>query len=152
MALLTPRTFDALGGDALTGFRDALTALTAADAPVRVTAADAVLELPEPVRGAVVDLLRRFADGKAVLVGADEELLTTSQTAKMLGISSTYVIQLADAGTIPVRYRGTHRRFAVSDLARYLSERAAGNDRTEAPAEVPVKAPDDGRDRGPGEE
>lgn len=134
MALLAPRTFDALGADAVAEFRDRLAALTAADAPVRLTAAEAVLELPEPVRAAVTDLLQRFADGKAVLIGDEEELLTTSQTAKMLGISSTYVIQLADAGTLPVRYRGTHRRFALSDLARYADERTAGSDRPE-PAE-----------------
>lgn len=124
MALLTPRTFDAVGDDALARLRGGLAALTAADASPRLVAADAVLELPEPVRAAIADLLRRFADGKAVLIGTEEDLLTTSQTAKMLGISSTYVIQLADAGTIPVRYRGTHRRFAASDLVRYLQERA----------------------------
>lgn len=135
MALLTPRTFDALGGDTVAGFRDGLAALTGADAPALLSAGGAVLELPEPVRAAVVDLLQRFAEGRAVLVGTEEALLTTSQTAKMLGISSTYVIQLADAGTIPVRYRGTHRRFAVSDLVRYLEERATGAVRTEAQEE-----------------
>jgi excisionase family DNA binding protein len=124
MALLTPRTFNAVDGDALAALRDGLAALSAADARPQLVAGDAVLELPEPARAAVADLLQRFADGKAVLVGTEEDLLTTSQTAKMLGISSTYVIQLSDAGTIPVRYRGTHRRFAVSDLVRYLRERA----------------------------
>lgn len=124
MALLTPRTFDAVDGEQLIGLRDGLAVLTAADAAPRLIASDAVLELPEPVRAAIADLLKRFADGRSVLVGTEEDLLTTSQTAKMLGISSTYVIQLSDAGTIPVRYRGTHRRFAVSDVVRYLQERA----------------------------
>lgn len=124
MALLTPRTFDAVDGEQLIGLRDGLAVLTAADAAPRLIASDAVLELPEPVRAAIADLLQRFADGRSVLVGTEEDLLTTSQTAKMLGISSTYVIQLSDAGTIPVRYRGTHRRFAVSDVVRYLQERA----------------------------
>lgn len=129
MALLTPRTFDALGAHDVGPLRDALAAFTAAapaDAPARLSAADAVLDLPGPVRAAVVEVLQRFADGRSVVVGSDEALLTTSQTATMLGISSTYVIQLADAGTIPVRYRGTHRRFAVSDVVRYLQSRAAG--------------------------
>lgn len=124
MALLTPRTFDAVDGEQLIGLRDGLAVLTAADAAPRLIASDAVLELPEPVQAAIADLLQRFADGRSVLVGTEEDLLTTSQTAKMLGISSTYVIQLSDAGTIPVRYRGTHRRFAVSDVVRYLQERA----------------------------
>lgn len=135
MALLTPRTFDALGDDTLAGFRDGLATLTDADAPARLTVGTAVLELPEPVHAAVVDLLQRFAEGGAVLVGTEEALLTTSQTAKMLGISSTYVIQLADAGTVPVRYRGTHRRFAVSDVVRYLEERTADAGRTQAQEE-----------------
>ncbi|PPF89486.1 hypothetical protein C5B96_00890, partial [Subtercola sp. Z020] len=82
--------------------------------------------VPAGVRDAVVDLLQRFADGQSVVVGSTDALLTTSQAAELLGISATYLLRLANEGTIPVEYRGTHRRFRLADAMAYLeASRAA---------------------------
>ncbi|MBY6413297.1 helix-turn-helix domain-containing protein [Rhodococcus sp. BP-252] len=76
------------------------------------------LDIDEPARRAVVELLRQLASGTAVTVGPVGELLTTSQAAEILGVSDTYVRRLADAGDLAIEMRGTHRRFKLEDLVR----------------------------------
>lgn len=79
------------------------------------------MRLPTEARDAVVDLLRRLADGDAVTVTSTAETLTTSQAAAAAGISHTYLRNLTDAGVIPVEYRGTHRRIRSQDVATWLA-------------------------------
>ncbi|MBE0010421.1 MULTISPECIES: helix-turn-helix domain-containing protein [unclassified Arthrobacter] len=79
------------------------------------------MRLPAEARDAVVDLLRRLADGDAVTVTSAAETLTTSQAAAAAGISHTYLRNLTDAGVIPVEYRGTHRRIRSQDVAAWLA-------------------------------
>lgn len=79
------------------------------------------MRLPAEARDAVVDLLRRLADGDAVTVTSAAETLTTSQAAAAAGISHTYLRNLTDAGVIPVEYRGTHRRIRSQDIAAWLA-------------------------------
>lgn len=71
---------------------------------------------------AVLDMLQRLAAGDSVMLSSVEQLVTTSQAARMLGVSRTYVCTLMDEGRLPFEYRGTHRRVRVGDLAGYLRE------------------------------
>lgn len=71
---------------------------------------------------AVVDVLQRLAAGDSVMLSSVEELVTTSQAARMLGVSRTYVCSLMDEGRLRYEYRGTHRRVRVGDLLGYLRE------------------------------
>lgn len=79
------------------------------------------LRLPDTARDAVVDLLRRLADGEGVEIHAAHAWLTTAQAAKLAGISQTYVRNLSDAGAIPVTYRGTHRRYRSADVLAWAA-------------------------------
>lgn len=79
------------------------------------------MRLPAEARDAVIDLLRRLADGDAVTVASVAETLTTSQAAAAAGISHTYLRNLTDAGVIPVEYRGTHRRIRSQDVSTWLA-------------------------------
>ena len=90
-------------------------------------------ELPEGAQNAVLDLLDRLADGHAVVVASTDTLLTTSQAAELIGISATYLLRLANNNTIPVEYRGTHRRFRLADAMRYLEESKRSRPRSETP-------------------
>lgn len=83
------------------------------------------LRLPEAARDAVVDLLSRLADGGSVLVTSMEALLTTSQAAEAAGISHTYLRNLTDAGTIPVEYRGSHRRIRLEHILAWRAGQEA---------------------------
>ena len=71
------------------------------------------LDVSEDIVQSVIDMLTRLAEGKGVLVGSVDELMTTGQTAEFLGISRTYVIQLIDKGLLEAEYRGTHRRITM---------------------------------------
>ncbi|CAN5298675.1 hypothetical protein BH09ACT6_BH09ACT6_27360 [soil metagenome] len=87
-----------------------------------ITVDDRTIPVTPEVRDAVLDLLRRFADGHAVVVASTDSLLTTSQAAELIGISATYLLRLANEGVIPVEYRGTHRRFRLADATAYLEK------------------------------
>ena len=84
------------------------------DVPARSLIIDGhPLDVSPDIVQSVVDMLTRLAEGKGVLVGSVDELMTTGQTAEFLGISRTYVIQLIDKGLLVAEYRGTHRRITM---------------------------------------
>lgn len=48
----------------------------------------------------------------------NDELLTTGEAAKLLGVTRQHVVDLANRGDLPVVWVGAHRRVRRSDLAR----------------------------------
>lgn len=80
--------------------------------------------LPADAEQAVLDLLGRLADGDGVELASAQAWLSTSQAARAAGISQSYVRQLADAGELPVVFRGTHRRFRATDVRAWVSARS----------------------------
>lgn len=54
----------------------------------------------------------------------DESLLTPSDAGRVLGLSSRRVIQLADAGRLPVVRTRLGRLFRLEDVQRLAAERA----------------------------
>jgi excisionase family DNA binding protein len=131
MAQLKPRTTDALPE---TESRRLARALGESD-DVTVFVNGTTVKLPAEARDAVVDVLRRLADGDAVVVSSAEGLLNTSQAAEVAGISLTYMRKLTDAGTIPVEYRGTHRRIRLRDVQAWLESRAQKQREQQLPAD-----------------
>lgn len=83
------------------------------------------VRLPEAATAAVLDLLARLAAGEAVTVSTAERLLNTSQAAQLAGVSVTYMRRLTDSGTVPVEYRGTHRRIRPADVLAWVEARNA---------------------------
>lgn len=94
------------------------------------------VRLPEAAAGAVADLLARLARGEAVTLSTSERLLNTSQAARLAGVSNTYMRRLTDAGTIPVEYRGSHRRVRPRDVQAWLDARAAEKAAGAAPGPI----------------
>ncbi|NKX54675.1 helix-turn-helix domain-containing protein [Arthrobacter mobilis] len=121
MAQFKPRTTDALSEEEAARLRRALEDST----DVTVFVNGTTVKLPAQATGAVIDLLERFARGEAVVVTSAEKLLNTSQAAEVAGVSLTYMRRLTDNGTIPVQYRGTHRRIRLADVQAWLEQRAA---------------------------
>ncbi len=88
------------------------------------------LQLPEGAHAALIEVLHRMSLGDEVSVSTVESLLNTSQAAAMAGISASYLRKLTDSGTIPVEYRGTHRRIRPASVQAWLDTRAASPEDT----------------------
>lgn len=116
MTARAPRSAAALPPEEAAPLRRAL----ADSADVTVFVDGTAHRLPAGARSAVVDLLARMSDGDAVQVTSVAELLTTSQAAELAGISHSYLRKLTDAGTLPVEYRGSHRRIRRTDVEAWL--------------------------------
>ncbi|WP_194814797.1 excisionase family DNA-binding protein [Nocardia sp. XZ_19_385] len=103
---------------------DALTTLRGAVPDESAITIDGVrIEVPASVRTAVLTVLEQLSAGRGVVIGAIEELVTTSTAAELLGLSRTYVCRLVDDGKLPAEYRGTHRRIPLRALLDYRDQR-----------------------------
>lgn len=80
---------------------------------------DATLVVPAAAVQALVVVLTEFARGNAITIVPVESELTTQQAADVLGVSRPFLVKELDAGKIPVRMVGTHRRIRLEDLTRY---------------------------------
>lgn len=75
----------------------------------------------------VVDLLRQVSAvldrGDGVVVSEIAQELTTSEAARVLGVSRPTLISLLDKGSIKSHKVGTHRRVALGDVLAYRRRR-----------------------------
>jgi excisionase family DNA binding protein len=77
------------------------------------------IEIPQPAVEALTVVLEHLAKGEEVSVSATPFELTTQQAAKYLSVSRPFLINILEAGAIPYRKVGTHRRVLLSDLHSY---------------------------------
>lgn len=86
------------------------------------------LVLPEKVGHLLKFILNQIAQGNAVQIFPLGAELTTQQAAEFLNVSRPYVIKQIEAGVIPCRMVGTHRRIALQDLVGYKERNDAERD------------------------
>lgn len=87
------------------------------------------LELSRPVAHLLVRILDDLSQGHAVAahtIASGEEEVSTSQAARILGMSRPTLIDLLEKGLIPFRKVGTHRRVPVIDLLAYKARMGRG--------------------------
>jgi excisionase family DNA binding protein len=126
--MMLSNAHDGLGGVAPTD-RDAsmaressrrLSPFATQDLRVRLAEGDGPdIELPAAAVQLLVHLLTQMAQGNAVTLVPIRAELTTQQAAALLGVSRPFLIKELDAGKLPFRKVGTHRRVLVADLMRY---------------------------------
>ena len=78
-----------------------------------------VVPIPASVYRMLLDILTNMAKGNAVTLVPSHAEMTTQQAADILNVSRPFVIQLIEAGKLPHRMVGTHRRIAFADLMDY---------------------------------
>jgi excisionase family DNA binding protein len=75
------------------------------------------VELPETIYRLMLQVLEAMKAGKAVTVAPQNQLLTTQQTADLLGVSRPTVVKMIESGKLPATTPGTRRRMVKLDDA-----------------------------------
>jgi excisionase family DNA binding protein len=81
------------------------------------------VELPEPVRSLLLQIVEEMERGNSVSVVAVGQELTTQQAAEIVGVSRPFFVGLLEAGKVPFHFAGSHRRVYLRDLLAFKRER-----------------------------
>ena len=98
------------------------------------------LALPATTIRHLFEILEAVTEGSAVSVIPHTSELTTQRAADLLGVSRPFLIKQLEAGAVPFRKVGSHRRVRLSDLLAY--KRATDRRRDEALDELVDQAQD----------
>ncbi len=83
------------------------------------------VELPPSALRLIGQLLGAMSDGQPVVLMPAEQEFTTVEAANFLNVSRPFVIKEIEAGHLPHRKVGSHRRIAVGDLLAYAQKMRA---------------------------
>ena len=86
------------------------------------------IELPPASLRLIGQLLGLMSEGRPFTLMPEKQELTTVEAANFLNVSRPFVIKEIDAGHIPHRLVGSHRRVLLSDLLRYAQEMQTGRE------------------------
>ena len=80
------------------------------------------VEIPTLAVRLLMEILDQMAHGHGVALTPLHAELTPRQAADLLQVSRTHLVQLLDAGRIPCRKVGAHRRVRAVDVVDYRRE------------------------------
>lgn len=80
---------------------------------------DEPIELPAGAVSLLMDILGAMASGQGITLIPENAELTTVQAADILNVSRPFLIKLLEAGKIPYRKVGKHRRIRMEDVMNY---------------------------------
>lgn len=82
------------------------------------------IDVPSGMVRFLESALRIAASGGQVGISSLPEVLTSVEASQMLGVSRPTLLKMAKEGQIPSHKVGTHTRFRVDDVRRFVRERA----------------------------
>jgi excisionase family DNA binding protein len=80
------------------------------------------IDVPPAALKLIGQLLGAMSEGHAISVVPSEKEFTTVEAAHFLNVSRPFVIKEIEAGRLPHRMVGTHRRVAFVDLMTYANQ------------------------------
>lgn len=101
-----------------------------ADAQVTLQAGGQTVQLSPALSRVLSEVLEQLSTGQSVAILPTDQELTTQEAADLLGVSRPFFIEkVLEAGELPYRRVGKHRRIHLSELLDYqqsdLAEREA---------------------------
>jgi excisionase family DNA binding protein len=84
------------------------------------------LNLPGEIFEVLRDIVAALAQSLAVTVAPHQTVLSTGETASLLGVSRPTLVRLLEAGEIPFSQPGRHRRVRLADLLAYQQRASRG--------------------------
>ena len=83
------------------------------------------IELPPAALKLIGQLLGAMSEGRPIVLMPTTQELTTVEAANFLNVSRPFVIKEIEAGRLPHRKVGQHRRIAMEDLLAYAQNMRA---------------------------
>lgn len=80
------------------------------------------IDVPPAALKLIGQLLGAMSEGSAISVVPSQKEFTTVEAAHFLNVSRPFVIKEIEAGRLPHRMVGTHRRVAFGDLMAYANQ------------------------------
>jgi excisionase family DNA binding protein len=83
------------------------------------------VDLPPAALRLIGQLLGVMSEGRPIVLMPTQQELTTVEAANFLNVSRPFIIKEIDAGRLPHRMVGSHRRIALDDLLNYSNKMRA---------------------------
>ena len=83
---------------------------------------------PAEATAVIERILEALAAGEGVAIVSLDEEITTQDAADLLGVSRPTLVKMLDAGDIPHRVMGAHRRLKAADVLAYRDRRHAAQE------------------------
>src|SRR5262249_18148233 len=91
--------------------------------PALVSASGERLTLPHTVYEALRRIIELMAEGKAVTLVPENQVVTTQRAADLLGMSRPFFIKLLETGAMAHHRVGNQRRVYLRDVLQYAHKR-----------------------------
>lgn len=96
---------------------------------IKVQETGEFMTIPKKAMELLFFIVQNMSEGKSIsLIPSDSEL-STQQAADMLNVSRPHLVKLLEAGNIPFKKVGSHRRILLQDVIRYEKKIALERDK-----------------------
>jgi excisionase family DNA binding protein len=75
--------------------------------------------LPTEIYTVLVNITKAMAEGRAITIAPQAQVLSTQQAADLLGISRPTLVAILERGEVPYTQPGRHRRVRLTDVLDY---------------------------------